>query len=1550
MWRLSEDLTGHESVGGDWDLEFEFGVVEAETAFTTGIEVGWHHLLDLTAVGSETLANATTTGTQSTAPFGGDNVAMDADGNYVVVWEDNRAGNLDVYARVYNADGSARTGDLLVNTFTSNAQEYAAVAMDSDGDFVVTWSSQLQDGSGYGVYFQRFDADGVKLGAETRVNSTTSGEQDLSSIGIADDGSFVVTFSDLSLNAGDVFAQRYNSTGNALGGNFRVNTTTANTQYYSSVDVDSDGDFVVVWEANGQDGGGWGIYGQRYDSSGVAQGSEFRVNTTTAGNQRGATVDMAVDGSFVVAWDSAGQDGSGTGVYAQRYDASGAALGGEISVNTTTTGDQDTPSIDVANDGRFLIAWQSNGQDGNLEGTFAQEFESSGATIGTEFRVNTTTGGNQHYSSVAYDGGQAVVAWSGAGNGDAAGVFTQQFSIHNRLVITTTSDVADGDTSSITALLANRGSDGFISLREAIEAANNTANVDAFTPDEIWFGISTSDSGYVDPDAVPGSGDEYWVITPESYLGDILDPVIIDATTQSSYVDKPVIDLDGSHPLNTGATAALNLRTSDSIIRGFAIHSFADDGIELDGTLTAGVAANNLIEYNWIGIDAEGNAGGVGDDGVLITDGASNNTLRYNVIADNGGDGILIRENLIAGTSGNLIYGNYIGTDPSGTSDMGNAGYGIHIIDAFDNTIGSSVVAERNVISGNDLSGISISGSLSTGNIVLGNYIGTNAAGTNAIGNTDDGIRILGGANNNTIGGDRTGGEGNVISGNLDDGIEILNAGADNNLIYGNLIGTDYTGTVDLGNARHGVVLYDGVQGNQVGGTGTGQGNIISGNDDTGIVIDGNGLATTTANIVAGNYIGLDIAGTTALGNSTNGVEIFGSASGNTVGGLSAAAGNVISGQGQYGIVISGAGGNTVRRNSVGTDASGTTAIGNGTDGIWVFQSDNTIIGGIGVGNVIAGSADSGIEIGNSTGVIIQGNFVGTDTMAVLDLGNSGSGIVLFGTSSLNVIGGTAAGAGNVVAHSGNDGIYLNDSVGTGNSILGNSVYDSGGLGIELTETGPTWGVTTNDAGDADTGANNLQNFPVITSAVTNGSQITVSGAINSTPNSFFRVEFFANTANNPSNHGEGQRFLGFANLSTDGAGNATINATLNASVAAGELVSATSTKTNAGFTAFTDTSEFAQNVAAAAGSSPGTAIWRNSGDSTPDANDWNGIDFLGAGNSASLGQLRIVDAAEAPSRDEIIAIGVDTIGLLRGEMWDGTSWTILPFALPPSLDNTAQNFDVAYESNSGNAVLVWDNVSGGTASVSYRVWDGISWSAEATITAPDAGIATELRLAANPNSDEMVLIVSDDNTDEWAAVWDGSSWGNTVVLDTATTGNRNEIAVSFESQSGNAMVIYDGIDNYNDLNYQTWDGTAWSGPQTLTLPFNGAAETDSRFTTIAADPTSDRIAIGVVTTGTENQVVFAVWDGAAWGNKLMATNSLYTGISPVAAVGFESQSGDLLVTYGEVCDHAAVSNLVQRERLVGRNEHAGYRRFCDGDDDGIRSAHRRADVGDPGQ
>ncbi len=175
--------------------------------------------------------------------------------------------------------------EILGNQQTSLDVPVRAVATDADGDYVVTWSSDGQDGSGWGVY-----------------------------------------------------AQRYNATGVAQGGEIHVSTTTLNAQTEASVAMDATGDFVITWTSYAQDGSGFGIYAQRYNSAGVAQGGEFQVNATTTGNQQYPSVAMDASGNFVVTWSSFGQDGDGWGVYLRRYDANGVAQGGETLVNTYTTG------------------------------------------------------------------------------------------------------------------------------------------------------------------------------------------------------------------------------------------------------------------------------------------------------------------------------------------------------------------------------------------------------------------------------------------------------------------------------------------------------------------------------------------------------------------------------------------------------------------------------------------------------------------------------------------------------------------------------------------------------------------------------------------------------------------------------------------------------------------------------------------------------------------------------------------------------------------------------------------------------------------------------------------------------------------------------------------------------------------------------------------------------------------------------------------------------------------------------------------------------------
>src|SRR5207248_2842003 len=200
-------------------------------------------------------------------------------------------------------------------------------------------------------------------------------------------------------NGWGVYAQRYDANGNPLGAEFQVNTTTDSDQTSPAVASDSQGNFIIAWQAKNQDGSGWGIIGRRYDAAGNPLGGEFQINTSTDSDQLSPTVAMNGSGAFVVSWASNNQDGGGWGVYAQRYDAAGNAVGGEFRVNTTTAGDQLDSSATMDANGNFLIAWSSNIQDGQGWGVYAKQYTASGAQLGNEFLVNSTTAGNQQYAT-----------------------------------------------------------------------------------------------------------------------------------------------------------------------------------------------------------------------------------------------------------------------------------------------------------------------------------------------------------------------------------------------------------------------------------------------------------------------------------------------------------------------------------------------------------------------------------------------------------------------------------------------------------------------------------------------------------------------------------------------------------------------------------------------------------------------------------------------------------------------------------------------------------------------------------------------------------------------------------------------------------------------------------------------------------------------------------------------------------------------------------------------------------------------------------------------
>ncbi len=321
--------------------------------------------------------------------------------------------------------------------------------------------------------------------------------------------------------------------------------------------------------------------------------------------------------------------------------------------------------------------------------------------------------------------------------------------------------------------------------------------------------------------------------------------------------------------------------------------------------------------------------------------------------------------------------------------------------------------------------------------------------------------------------------------------------------------------------------------------------------------------------MITGNFLGTDATGMIGVPNSS-GVQI-GSAANTTIGGLTPDARNVISGNPSSGVGTNGSTNTVIQGNFIGTTATGTAALGN-DNGIFLSNSAGDVIGGTvaGAGNVISGNT-FGVDV-EALGTIIQGNRIGTTADGGSPLGNVSQGITV-NVSGVQ-IGGTVAGSGNIIAFNGLSGVELLS--GTGNAILGNTIFGNSagnpvfgtGLGIDLNGSGA---VIANDPCDADTGNNNLQNFPVLTAATSTAGNVNITGTLNSTANTTFRLEFFANDAIDPSGYGEGQRFVGFTNVTTDATCNAAFD--VNFPVSGAAHITATATDPNG------NTSEFSAAI-----------------------------------------------------------------------------------------------------------------------------------------------------------------------------------------------------------------------------------------------------------------------------------------------------------------------------------------------------------------------------------
>ena len=359
----------------------------------------------LTTSGSETVVNTTIANNQQRPA-----VAIDASGNYLVAWESihQDGDGYGIYAQAYNNAGAAQTSEFLINSTTSNDQRFPDVAMDSDGDVVVAWQSYDQDGGSWGIYFQRYDNAYTAQGSETLVNTTTSGRQSMPKIAMDNNGNFAITWE----SEGDIKAKLYNSDGTTAVGEFTVNTTTNDIQNYSDIAMDSDGDIVVVWQSYNQDGNGFGIYHQRYNASGVAQGSETIVNTTTANQQTSPSVSIDQTGNYIIIWTDDAADGDGNGIYGQLFNADGTTKNSQFKVNTTSSNAQDNGQVAMAQNGPFVVVWNSYAQDGQYTGVYNQSYNSDGSTSGSEMLINTTTNYFQQFPAVAFgDNSETIIVW-----------------------------------------------------------------------------------------------------------------------------------------------------------------------------------------------------------------------------------------------------------------------------------------------------------------------------------------------------------------------------------------------------------------------------------------------------------------------------------------------------------------------------------------------------------------------------------------------------------------------------------------------------------------------------------------------------------------------------------------------------------------------------------------------------------------------------------------------------------------------------------------------------------------------------------------------------------------------------------------------------------------------------------------------------------------------------------------------------------------------------------------------------------------------------------
>jgi GH25 family lysozyme M1 (1,4-beta-N-acetylmuramidase) len=832
----------------------------------------------------------------------------------------------------------------------------------------------------------------------------------------------------------------------------------------------------------------------------------------------------------------------------------------------------------------------------------------------------------------------------------------------------------------------NSEDDPEVSLRSAIEYANAQSGPQTIgfdIPDSdpgdaagVWTiaanalpGVSvsltvdgSSQPGYADAPVIAVSGSGFDLQANDCAINDLSiiratgPGVQIDGTSDNSVAD----DYIGLDPAGNGAGNLIGVSISNgqnNTVTQSVISANTQSGI----LITGADASANSITANLIGTNVTGDGAGAGignnSDGVLINDGADSNTVDSNTISGNFGNGVHITDE---STDSNTISNNDIGT-PQGGGTLYGSGLGNGHDGVFIESGASSNSVDSNIISANYGNGVHVSGSGTSTNVFSNNQVGLDQNGDpgGVFGNNYDGVLVDSGATSNSFSSD-------TISANFGNGAHITGSGTNDNSVTDCNIGVNPAGLV-AGNQKDGVLIELGASSNLI------ESDSISGNGQNGVHLS---VAGTTDNVISSNHIGTDANGTNFLGNTLDGVLIESGANSNTVGPF-----NTISGNSQNGVHVSSASQNTILGNVIGTDDGGDSAIANSKDGVLIdgggaqnSVTGNTISGNtqngvhlfgdgsnqntvsqndIGINNSEDGAIPNGqdgvliesrssnntldadnIDDNTQNGVHISGygtnqntvseTFIGVAPDGITSLPNGQSGVLIDSGAMSNTVGAALDGGGtskgNTIAYNTLDGVTITGDSTTDNSVLQDSIYDNGRLGINL---GGGAALLPNDDQDPDTGANNLQTFPMVNGVTANiGGGSVIIGHLNSTPSSSFHIELFGNNSADTSWNFQGRTYLGATDdVVTDANGNASFTLTISSSVS---NVTATATDSDGN-----TSEEFGLQLGAIKTTLGG--ISQTSNDHKTDITDANAFAVtLGAGTMADQAVLDPADAPES--------------------------------------------------------------------------------------------------------------------------------------------------------------------------------------------------------------------------------------------------------------------------------------------------------------------------------